>query len=76
MQRCNIPLPNYQRGCDGKPLIETKPLQAKSLSEINVPPQMLQRMRDYALLLRKKYPHWKPAKLQRKVAEHFKIKLT
>jgi len=35
----------------------------------------IQQMKDYAVSLRKKYPHWKPAKLQRKVAEYFKLDL-
>ncbi|MVT11371.1 hypothetical protein [Chitinophaga tropicalis] len=30
----------------------------------------------YTLELRKKYPHMKPTRIQRKVTEHFKIKLT
>lgn len=32
-------------------------------------------MRNYAFRLRKKFPHMKPARLQRKVAEEFHVKL-
>jgi len=40
-----------------------------------VPSDKLKAMQDYARLLHKKFPHIKEARLSRKVAEHFKIKL-
>lgn len=40
-----------------------------------LPKEQLKVMQEYAVLLRKKYPHMKPERLQRKVAEYFKIKL-
>lgn len=41
-----------------------------------LPPEKLEAIKNYAVRLRKKHPHMKPLRLQRKVAEHFKIKLT
>jgi len=40
-----------------------------------VPKELLKKMQDYARLLHKKFPHMKPDRVKRKVAEHFKIKL-
>ncbi|SFW16111.1 hypothetical protein [Chitinophaga sancti] len=33
-------------------------------------------IQSYTMQMRKKYPHMKPERIQRKVCEHFKIKLT
>jgi hypothetical protein len=40
-----------------------------------IPQEKLAKMRDYAIMLRKKFPHMKPKRLQRKVAEYFKVNL-
>lgn len=40
-----------------------------------VPAEKLKAMQDYARLLHKKFPKMKEARVTRKVAEHFKIKL-
>lgn len=40
-----------------------------------VPVDKLAAMKDYAVELRRKFPHMKPARLQRKVADYFHIKL-
>jgi hypothetical protein len=37
--------------------------------------EKLKAMKDYAATLRRKFPHMKPDRIKRKVAEYFKIKL-
>lgn len=37
--------------------------------------ELFEKMKDYTALLRKKFPTMKQARVQRKVQEHFKIKL-
>lgn len=41
----------------------------------NIPAEKLEQMKAYARKLRSKFPHMKPARIQRKVAEYFKIEL-
>lgn len=41
----------------------------------SVPPEKVAEMQAYAVRLRKKWPHMKPDRIQKKVAEHFKVKL-
>jgi hypothetical protein len=48
----------------------------KSKGLEHVPQEKIVAMQVYAKELRRKFPHMKPARLQRKVAEYFKIKLT
>lgn len=43
---------------------------------IGVTPEKLQKMRDYAAELKRKYPQMKENRIKRKTAEYFKIKLT
>ncbi len=43
--------------------------------EKGIPEELRLKMVRYASELRRKYPNMKPARVQRKVAEHFKIKL-
>lgn len=43
---------------------------------LGLPVEKFKEVQAYALLMRKKYPHMKPDRVRRKVAEHFKIKLT
>ena len=40
-----------------------------------VPQDLVEKMKAYAKELRRKQPQMKPKRLERKVAEHFKIKL-
>jgi hypothetical protein len=40
-----------------------------------IPQEKVKLMIDHAKLLRKKFPHMKPDRLKRKVAEHFKVNL-
>lgn len=40
-----------------------------------IPADRVKAMQDYAVKLRKKYPHMKQDRIKRKVAEYFKIKL-
>jgi hypothetical protein len=52
--------------------------QKKSLCTVEgaeIPFDKLQAMKDYAKELRRRFPQMKPKRLERKVAEHFKIKL-
>lgn len=39
-------------------------------------PEKLERVKAYAKELHRKFPHMKPGRVQRKVCEYFKIKLT
>lgn len=41
----------------------------------DVPMEKLEAMKAYALKLRKKYPNWKPKRVQRKIVKEFHIKL-
>lgn len=52
---------------------ETKPLSTTEGKV--VPDELLQKMKDYAKELRRKHPHMKIKRVERKVAEYFKIKL-
>lgn len=47
----------------------------KSAAELGIPPELLQRMRDYTAQLRKQFPHMKENRMRRKVAEYFKSKI-
>lgn len=58
---------------DEQPALEEKGLSTIEGTEI--PAERLQAMKDYALELRRRFPHMKLKRLERKVAEHFKIKL-
>lgn len=40
-----------------------------------IPPERIEEMRDYAIKLHRKFPHMKPDRVKRKVAEYFKVKL-
>jgi hypothetical protein len=44
--------------------------------QLGITVEKLHEMQNYALTLRKKFPHMKPDRIKRKVAEYFKIKLT
>ena len=48
-------------------------LNAIKLGEL--PADKIAEIKEYALRLRRKFPHMKPARIQRKVAEYYKIKL-
>jgi hypothetical protein len=41
-----------------------------------IPPEKLDAMQNYARELRRKFPHMKQNRIMKKVAEHFKVKLT
>lgn len=60
-------------GIDTPATSQKKPLMTTDGKE--VPADKLKAMQDHAFLLRKKFPHMKEARVQRKVAEHFKVKL-
>lgn len=64
--------------CDGKkitkPFVPPKPLFANDGRE--VPADKLDAMRTYWAELKKKFPKMKDHRIDRKVAERFKIKLT
>lgn len=53
--------------------------QAPTVEDINkpgpIPPELMERMKAKAVELRKKFPHMKPERIKRKVAEYFKVKL-
>jgi hypothetical protein len=53
-----------------------KRLELESTSKkLGITPEKLKAIRDYTVRLRKKFPHMKPDRLKRKVAEYFKVKL-
>ena len=59
--------------CDLGFVNESKPL---TTTEGNiVPEELLEKMKAYAKELHRKHPQMKPKRLERKVAEYFKIKL-
>lgn len=43
---------------------------------LGLPVEKFKEIQAYTIQLRRKYPHMKPDRVRRKVAEHFKIKLT
>lgn len=55
-------------------LNENKPIP-KTLSIADLPPERIEIMKNYAKELRRKFPHMKPARIEIKVAEYFKIKM-
>lgn len=62
----------YARSCEiPKEALEPQP---KTGFE-ELPKEKLKAMKDYALKLRRKFPHMKAERLQKKVAEYFKVKL-
>lgn len=72
---CDLnPFTGDQSSADSNNYSDEKPNTSSGLE--HVPEQKIKEMQEYARKLRKKFPHMKPDRLQRKVAEHFKIKLT
>lgn len=71
---CNINLEKNNRDCEGNPLPVPQAPQ-KELPIATIPPEKLKAMQEYAAKLRRNSPSMKPERLQRKVAEHFKVKL-
>lgn len=52
--------------------------QAPTVSDLKkqeIPEELKEKMKKYAAELRRKFPHMKPARIGRKVAEYFKVKL-
>lgn len=47
-----------------------------SPAQLQIPPEKQAEMIAYAKKLRAKFPHMKPDRIKRKVAEYFKVKLT
>lgn len=47
----------------------------QSAKKLGMEPERLQEMREYAGKLKKQFPHMKPKRIERKVAEYFKVKL-
>ena len=45
------------------------------VKEADLPAEKIAAMQQYAVKLRGKFPHMKPDRISRKVAEHFHIKL-
>lgn len=48
----------------------------KAPTELSIPKEKQDRMIAYTKQLRAKFPHMKPNRIKRKVAEYFKVKLT
>ncbi len=55
-------------------MTETKEKKSEPI-EMTVPAEKLEAMKAYAVKLRKKFPHMKPDRIKKKVAEYFKVKL-
>lgn len=70
---------NYARSVKGSCDIsfDSQPVEQKKevMSMEQIPLEKQYEMRDYAVKLRKKFPHMKPDRLKKKVAEYFKVKL-
>jgi hypothetical protein len=77
---CNVKLPEYNLGCDGKPIPkEPKPnnrdLQLKELeAATDIPEEKRKLIADEFMRLGKKYPTWKAHKLIRKAGEKYNVK--
>jgi hypothetical protein len=59
---------------------ETKPVKAKEKKPApgvleSLPPEKFAAMQKHAMELRRKFPHMKPNRIKKKVAEYFKVKL-
>jgi hypothetical protein len=59
---------------------ESKPIQAKEKKPApgaleSLPPEKFAAMQKHAMELRRKFPHMKPNRIKKKVAEYFKVKL-
>jgi hypothetical protein len=59
-----------------KPDANNKDKEAAAAATLGLPIEKFKEIQDYTLAMRRKYPHMKPDRVRRKVAEHFKIKLT
>lgn len=70
---CDVALP-VNVDCEGN--IIPPPQENGTPGLEHVPAEKLKEMQEYAKMLRKKFPHMKEKRLGKKVAEHFKIKLT
>lgn len=63
--------------CDlSMPMLKPKPELEQTAETLGITPEKLKSMREYAAKLKKKFPRMKDNRIQRKVAEQFKIKLT
>lgn len=57
---------------EGKQKLNAENLEAEKLG---LTAERLQEIKEYTAALKAIFPHFKPDRLQRKVAQHFKIKL-
>lgn len=56
-------------------MLETKYQPKEHPQAVAITEERLQEMKAYAVKLRKKFPHMKPERIKRKVAEYFKVDL-
>lgn len=73
--------PRLNQGLEIVPVEDFKEVEEKAelyiaAKKIGVSVERLLQMREYAAKLKKQFPHMKENRIQRKVAEYFKIKLT
>lgn len=64
-------------GMAHKPTVEKKPVvtDEQAAATLGLSMEKFKEIQAYTIQLRKKYPQMKPARIQRKVCEHFKIRL-
>jgi hypothetical protein len=70
------PLTPYDLDCEGNQLPQSDTKDPVKTGLENIAPERLEQIKDYARKLHKKYPHMSEARVRRKTAEYFKIKLT
>lgn len=66
--------PDYKKMMD-KESDEVKRIRL-GLKKMTIPPEKLESVMEKAEEMKRKYPHMKPARMQRKVADYFHLQLT
>lgn len=78
MSLCDVSVHPYNRDCEGNviptPATPKQQLPAEA-QPTGIPPEKLRAMQDYAKKLRRNSPTMKMERIQRKVAEKFKVKI-
>ena len=76
---CNVKLPPYNLGCDGKPIPKepkqnNRELQAKDLDAASIPDATKKLIAAEYKRLCKQHPSWKAHRLMRKAGEKYNVK--
>ena len=60
---------------DNMPEVSERKENAITINTKDLPPEMLFKIKEYAVKLRKKYPKMKPSRMERRLAEKFNLKI-